>query len=63
MKNKIKTAMRASIFLALLVAVGFVAVPQSKAAATAENNYKQGKVYKIGPKSKPYKKKKMKSKF
>ncbi len=57
MKNKIFTA----IFLFTLAIV--FAAPVSKAACTADNDYKQGKVYKITPKSKPINKRYTKSKL
>ncbi len=39
------------------IAAVLAAAPSSKAAVTAASNYKQGKVYKITPKSKPFKNK------
>lgn len=43
------------------IAAVLAAAPSSKAAVTAANNYKQGKVYKITPKSKPFKNKYVKA--
>lgn len=50
-----KNVMKAAILTVVMFVAMAVYVPEAKAACVPENDYKQGKVYKITPKSKPTK--------
>jgi len=54
---KYKSGSKSVLYMAVIIAIAITALlygtNNAKAACTAENDYKQGKVYTIGPKSKP----------